>query len=73
MRLDMKWIRILLPSQDCRVLFIIVVQLGKQKIKHLTEKQGESINIGLHTELLSIMHEKTDEIEKAYPKVLEGC
>ena len=54
-------------------MFIIVVQLGKQKIKHLTEKQGESINIGLHTELLSIMHEKTDEIEKAYPKVLEGC
>ena len=40
----------------------------QQKIEQLTEKQGESVNIALHTDLLSIMHEKTDEIEKAYPK-----
>ena len=40
----------------------------QQKIEQLTEKQGESVNIGLHADLLSIMHENTDEIKKAYPK-----
>lgn len=38
------------------------------KIEMLTQQQGESVDNGLHGDLLDIMKENTPEIEKAYPE-----
>ena len=44
------------------------VRTLQQKVEQLTEEHGESIDSDLHDDLLGIMHEKTEEIQQAYPE-----
>lgn len=40
----------------------------RKKVEKLTQKHGEKIDTDLHEELLSIMNEKTHEVQGVYPE-----
>lgn len=43
------------------------VRKMREKIRKLTQEQGENLDKDLHSDLLQIMHENEDHIQRAYP------